>query len=517
MTGNRAIDRRSFIQAGLAAVPAASMLLKARGPDSPQRVHRLTITTTGPARLEVRGANYETYQPEKALMDRTAVRQLASKDDYYLGHFTSTGTAALDLPAGRYTVVVEKGLEFERLESVVELESEQTLRLTPKRWVDMASQGWWSGDMHVHRPPADAKTLLAAEDLNLAVFFTMWNAQNYWEGKEIPPDPVERADATHVATLMNAEDERGGGAWMMHNLKKPLAMGAAQRWYPQGRVFVDAAKAQGAWFDCEKPIWWEVPVMAALAHIDSLGVLHNHYNQYGMVANEAWGRPRDQKLFPGNDGFSNYSLSLYYRYLNLGLRLPASAGSASGVLPSPPGYNRVYAYAPEGFSMAAFYAAFQAGRSFVTNGPVLEFSVNGKMPGDTIVISSRKPLQVLAKAKAREPIDRIEILANGKLVADSPGAKLEAEINPDEFTWLAARCYLKPGVTIRLAHSSPTYLTGPGQTWDAHEDRAYFVKWIDDLMAETESDPQRFQNADQKAEVLRIYNAARAHYSKKAG
>ena len=73
-----------------------------------------------------------------------------------------------------------------------------------------------------------------------------------------------RADPTHIATLMNAEDERGGGAWMMHNLKKPLALSEAERWYPQGRVFVDQAKSQGAWFDSEKPIWWEVPVMAAL-------------------------------------------------------------------------------------------------------------------------------------------------------------------------------------------------------------------------------------------------------------
>jgi hypothetical protein len=516
MAGKKMIGRRSFIATAVTAGCAASALLKARGTDSPQPLCRLTIETGGPARIEVRGADHEMYQPQKALMDRTAARQLAGKDDYYLGHFTSTGTTTLDLPAGQYTVVVEKGLEFERLESVVELNAEQTLRLVPKRWVDMASQGWWSGDMHLHRPPAEAKILLTAEDLNLGVFFTMWNAQNHWEGKEIPSDPVERADATHVATLMNAEDERGGGAWMMHNLKKPLALGAAQRWYPQGRVFVDAAKAQGAWFDCEKPIWWEVPVMAALTHIDSLGVLHNHYDQYGMYANEAWGRPRDQKLFPGNDGFSDYSLSLYYRYLNLGHRLPASAGSASGVLPSPPGYNRVYAYAPEGFSVAGFYAAFKAGRNFVTNGPVLEFSVNGKMPGDTIDVSSRQPLQVLAKAQAREPIDRIEIVANGKVVAATPGAKLEAEINPEKFTWLAARCYLKPGVTIRLAHSSPIYLTAPGQTWDAHEDRAYFVKWIDDLIAETESDPQRFQNADQKAEVLRIYYDAYTHYSKRA-
>jgi hypothetical protein len=279
---------------------------------------------------------------------------------------------------------------------------------------------------------------------------------------------------------------------------------------------VDQAKAQNAWFECEKPIWWEMPVMAALEHIDSLGVVHNHYNQYGMIANEAWGRPRDFKLFSGNNGFSNYSLSLYYRYLNLGLRLPASAGSASGVLHSPPGYNRVYVHAPEGFSVAAFYSAMRAGRTFVTNGPALTFTVNGHLPGNTIQEGLDKPLQIVARARGREPLDCIEIVANGRVVAESSGAKLETEMNLKGFTWIAARCYLKPGVTVRLAHSSPIYLSGPGQVWDMREDSKYFVNWIDDLIAESESDSKRFQTTDQKNEVLGIYSAARAIWSKTA-
>src|SRR5215469_13435518 len=104
----------------------------------------------------------------------------------------------------------------------------------------------------------------------------MWDKENYWKDKSLPGNPTVRADATHIATLMNAEDERGGGAWMMHNLTKPLALGDVERWYPQGGVFVEQAKAQGAWFDSEKPIWWEVPVMAAIERLDSMGVVHNH-------------------------------------------------------------------------------------------------------------------------------------------------------------------------------------------------------------------------------------------------
>jgi len=514
MNEDNGIGRRTFMKRAAVAALCGTAPCLAHGeqPRQSEAVRKLTIETDGPARLEVRGSREKMFQPERALMDRTA-RVGAGKGQYYLGHFTSTGTAVLHLPVGRYTIIAEKGLEFHRLEKVVELNVDRSVRLTPGRWVSMASKGWWSGDLHVHRPPTDAKILLAAEDLNLGVFFTIWNSENYWEGKKIPEDPVERLDATHVATLMNAEDERGGGAWMMHNLKVPLDLSAKGRWYPQGNAFVERAKDQGAWFECEKPIWWEAPVMAAITSIDSLGVLHNHYNQYGMVADEAWGRPRDRDLYPGDEGFSDYSLSLYYRYLNLGMRLPASAGSASGVLLSPPGYNRVYAYAPDGFSVESFYSALRAGRNFVTNGPMLAFSVNGKMPGDTLQISSDAHLEVAAEALARDPIDRIEILANGEVVADTAGSKLEKVIKPANHTWLAARCFLKRGLTIRLAHSSPIYLAGKRQTWDSSRDRAYFAKWIDDLVSESEEDSKRFQSEERKEEIHRIYWTARSFYT----
>jgi hypothetical protein len=275
---------------------------------------------------------------------------------------------------------------------------------------------------------------------------------------------------------------------------------------------VDQAKAQGGWFDSEKPIWWEAPVMAALVGIDSLGIVHNHYHQYGMMPNEAWGRPRDQKRYPGKEGFSIYSQSLYHRYLNLGYRFPVSAGSASGVLFAPPGYNRVYVHAPEGLSVKSFYSALKAGRSFATNGPIIDFTVDGNGPGETVHLRPSRPLQVVCEAQAREPIKAVEILANGRVVASSGGPRLEMEMDPENFTWLAARCTLKTEATVRLAHTSPIFLRGEKQNWDASEDQAYFRQWIDDLIAETDADPKRFATVDQKNEILAIYKRAREHY-----
>ena len=507
------INRRSFIRnGGLAAVSAVAPQFSFGGNIdlSIRRVH-LTVETGGPAYVEVRGPQGAMYQPCGAVMDRTA-NNFNPPDRYYRGHFTSPGKAVLELPVGHYTLIVQKGLEFQRTESAVDLMTDQTVRLTPERWTHMAPKGWWSGDFHIHRPPEDAELLMTANDLNFAVFFTMWNNYNFWEGRERQADPTVRVDSQHLATLMNAEDERGGGAWMMHNLKKPIAWNEPERWYPQGHVYVDQAKAQGAWFDSEKPFWWELPVMAALESIDSMGIVHNHYNLYGIQAQEAWGRPRDQKLYPGNAGFANYCQDIYYRFLNLGKRYPVSAGSASGVLSAPPGYNRVYVLAPEGLSVDGFYSALKAGRSFATNGPILTLTVDGKTLGDTIEVQPGRRLQVTFEAQAREPIDHIDIIANGDIVVSTTQARLEAEIEPKNYTWVAARCILKTEETVRFAHTSPVFLSGKQQNWDASEDRAYFVKWIDDLIEVSSADPHRFSSDDHKNQVLAIYNTARGHY-----
>jgi hypothetical protein len=457
---------------------------------------RLTIDTDGPARVEIRDAAGRMFRPDDAVVDRT-VGKWPAIPSYYQGHFVSTGPATLDVPPGQYLVVLEKGLEFERLEISLDLDADRTVRAVPARWTHQAAKGWYSADFHIHRPVSDAAALLLAEDLNLGVFFTQWNEHNEWPAAG---SRVVAVDATHIATATNSEDERGGGAWMFHNLTKSLPLGAGDWWYPQGRIFVDEARSQGAWFDCEKPIWWEVPVMAAIAPFDSVGVLNNHYNQYGMNSHEAWGRPRDESEF------SDYSLGLYYRLLNLGHRLPVTAGSASGVLPAPPGYNRVYVPIADEFSVANFYAALRAGRSFATNGPMLSFSVNGAAPGDSV---DPGVLSAVVSATAREPIDRVEIVANGEIIADGPGGQLEQKISLDGYSWVIARCYLAPGDTVRLAHSSPIYIRGA--SWDAAADKAYFVRWIDDLIAES-ADPERFANTDQRDEVIHIYETARRHY-----
>src|SRR5690606_24056049 len=123
------------------------------------------------------------------------------------------------------------------------------------------------------------------------------------------------------------------------------------------------------WIDIEKPFWWDVPLWLASGKMDSIGLANNHMCRSQMYESEAWGRPRDTDRLPSPRGNGQWTQEIYYHILNSGIRIPPSAGSASGVLPNPVGYNRVYAHLDQPFSERAWFEAIRQGRSFVTNGP----------------------------------------------------------------------------------------------------------------------------------------------------
>jgi len=484
---------------------------------------RITITdeTGSPvwARLEVRGSDFQMFQPQGTIISDPNYRQkFHGPDRYYGGSFIADGQANLELPPGRYTVAAEHGLEYERKETVVDVTTDRAVSVAVQLhpWIRMRDLGWYSGDMHVHRPPDEAPSLSFTEDLNISVVITMFAKWNYWQNKGVPPVPVMRVSPDRFVTLMNGEDERGGGAWILQNLRTPLALGVDGDRVPPGIDFVRDARAQKhsaselfPWFDVDKPTWWEVPVMMALATPDSMGIVFNHFQEYSTIAGEACGRPRDTEKFPGPLGFTLYLLQLYYRYLNLGFHVPPSAGSASGILASPIGYDRMYVPVNGPLTVDKWYAAVRAGKVLTTNGPILFLDTK----------PSGHDLKVSIKAYAREPIDRIEIIANGEVLrtivpaGDTKDFEGDALLNPGNHSWIAARCFLKTSYTVRFAHTSPIYLPGK---WDASPDARYFVDWMDELIALTNADLKHFRNESEKQEILTLYRQARSFYAARA-
>lgn len=477
---------------------------------------RLTVVdedgSTVWARVEVRGPDGQMRQPADAIRDRSATNR-AVGEPWYVGGFLAQGPQTLELPAGDYRVVAERGPEYRRFDETVTVGDEPVERqIQLERWIDMNALGFYSGDFHIHRPLYDAEAILLAENLNYGAFLTIWNKSSAWEQRPWPKNPVVRVDDQHIYSILNAEDERGGGAWTMHMLHEPIDLQSAERWSPPGVEIIQKAQQQRyvptgfPWIDLEKPFWLEAPVVMALATPDSIGLLHNHFNQYGILANEAWGRARDEERFPGREGFVEASLEINYRFWNLGFEVPASAGSASGVLPNPAGYNRIYVEIPEPFDVEPFYRNLRQGRSFVTNGPMLFFNVT-ELPG--------RRIGVTLDVRSREPLTKVELIANGVVVEtfSAPPGKTEfqTEISLREglYTWVAARAFSENDATIRMAHTQPVRLVGH---WPAQDDAAFFVEWIDELIADAQDDSERFSSDTEREKAIGLYDQARSFY-----
>src|SRR6185369_3308319 len=100
----------------------------------------------------------------------------------------------------------------------------------------------------------------------------------------------------------------------------------------------------------------------------------------------------------------------YYRLLNCGFRIPASSGTDWWIYD----HNRVFVRVEGEFTYDSWIAGLRAGRTFISNGPLIEFTVDGQYPGSTL--QTKGPLRVKARAISRLPFDRLQIVRDGLVV-----------------------------------------------------------------------------------------------------
>jgi hypothetical protein len=268
---------------------------------------------------------------------------------------------------------------------------------------------------------------------------------------------------------MGGEDEREGGALLFFNLNRPLDISGASREYPSPMKFLTEAHQKGAWVEIEKPYWYDAPVWLASGMVDSIGIAHNHMQRGGVYPGEAWGRPRDKRRLPDPQGNGFWTQEIYYHALNCGLRIPPTAGSASGVLPNPVGYDRVYVHLDGELTYANWWDGLKAGRVFVSNGPLLRCRADGQWPGHVFKAAQEETLSVHLDAKldSRDPISALEIIQNGRVVRTVPfsdwmKAGSLGTVTFQESGWLLVRAIADVPHTFRFASTGPFYVeVGP--------------------------------------------------------
>jgi hypothetical protein len=116
--------------------------------------------------------------------------------------------------------------------------------------------------------------------------------------------------------------------------------------------------------------------------------------------------------------------------------------------------------------------AVRAGRTFVTNGPLLSLVVEGEGPGGVIAAPVGKALRIRASARSAVPFDQLEVLAGGTVVAaktasgNRQAGVVETELPVAASTWVAARCWSRERRAdgqCTYAHTSPVHVEVDGQ------------------------------------------------------
>jgi hypothetical protein len=437
------------------------------------------------------------------------------------GHFVCDGTAKLTLVPGDYTFEIEHGPEYELAKGTVSVSASAavTQSVVLKRLFNVALEGWWAGDLHVHRPVEQVELLMRADDLHIAPVITWWNGRNSWATNAIPARQLTRFDRNRFYHVMGGEDEREGGALLYFHLSAPLPITKAAREYPSPVAFLEMARKQpGAWVDIEKPFWWDVPVWLATGKVDSIGIANNHMCRDEMYPGEAWGKPRDTTRLPAPHGNGLWTQEIYYHILNTGLRLPPSAGSASGVLPNAVGYNRVYVHTGAGLTWEKWWDGLRQGRSFVSNGPLLRCTANGRLPGEVFKGRAGKSLAIDLKAKidSRDPISAIEIIKDGRVERTVPfaGWKRTGGLGTIQFTgsgWFLMRVITDVPHTFRFASTAPFYVEiGAEPRRVSRASAQFFLDWVRERMGRVKlTDPAELE------EVLAHHRMAEKFWQEK--
>jgi hypothetical protein len=365
------------------------------------------------------------------------------------------------LPRGEVIVDVARGFEYEPLRAKVQIEPGQrelTLRL--KRNQHLNKRGYYSGDTHVHFLSTQGALLEAAgEDLDVVnLLLSQWG-HLFTNTEEFTGEPARSGDGETIVYATQENRQHMLGHLTLLGLKEQVAP-----WCSDG----PAEAELGGNLEVAMSHW------ADACHAQGGTVVIPHLpNPNGEpAALIATGRADAVEMLRHN----SYFHIEYYRYLNGGYRLPLAGGTDKMDSGVPVGLYRTYAYIPpdEPFTYDNWCKALRSGNTFLSGGPLLQFTVDGQPIGSMIKLGKNGgTVEVEARATSIFPINTLQIVQGGHIVAaaeEQPGQRelhLKTTLKIDGATWLCARC-AGPDYTSTphydswqrgiFAHTSPIYI-----------------------------------------------------------
>jgi hypothetical protein len=367
------------------------------------------------------------------------------------------------LPVGDYSLIAAKGPEYliEEQRFVVTADQISSVKVTMKLWGDMAAKGWYSGDNHIHYSRESAQDngnllrFAEAEDLHVARVLQYGNSGNTYLG-QYDWNIVTGGPEHSYALIPGQEDPRTGrrGHAIELHMTKPIRDPSRYLLYHE---VLQQARAQGA--------------ILGYAHLDDSDS-EMHHARRGLAIDVPFGLVDFMEVLQ----FGEANTRTWFEFLNLGYKVTPSAG-ADYPYGSVVGAERNYVHLEKGFTAHAWLQGFKEGHTFVTNGPMLEFHLNGQEMGSQVQVARGDALVIESRAAldpSISPLDRLELIEQGEViktvVASSRSAselRLRHEMAADHGTWFVVRAMGKHqnALATPIALSAPIYVSVDGQSF----------------------------------------------------
>ena len=394
--------------------------------------------------------------------------------------FYTGGSYQTPLKPGQYTLVISKGPEYKLHIKKIQIRNGEPLQITIQlgRWTDMQARGWYSGDDHIHiarHDPSGNNAILSftgAEDIHLANLLQMANVTT-WHFPQ-----YAFGDAGHFRAENHALASGQVSPRTSHR-GHTIGLNARSFHWPDKDYFLydrtaNAIRADGGLFGYAHVaidgfnVEWGLALDVPLGIVDFLEML-----QMGVLNTE-----------------------YFYDFLNLGYKLLPSAGSDYPYIHIA-GAERVYAKVGADFSVANWFEAWRKNRSFVSNGPIVEFSINGDDEKNEFHVAKGDSIAVKASASVNpdfDQLEKIELVVHGNVIDSvkmtDPKERIDMnyQFTAEESLWLALRTTGQNGT---VAHTAPVYIYVDGNKnfWNKEASEALALKYIEVLNTLRHSTP----------------------------
>lgn len=495
-----------------------------------------------PARISVIDELGRFYAPDDALIyaDDGFDHQARPFEAHYFYSLRDSDVTVV-VPEGSVAVEVSKGFEYKPQQRTVSARSGSAERvnfaLKKLDWERGGKMQWTSADLHVHMNyggtyRSELEDLLKraeAEGVQIVNNLIVNKEQRFPDIGSQHFDEIPKHVSLEVDEVVGQEfhtsywGHRGILRLSDHLLLPGYAAypnTAAASLFPTNAEVYDLAHEQGALVGAVHPfdeapdpfakparrITDELPVDVALGKLDYMEIV----------------------------GFSDHksTAAVWYRLLNLGFRIPAGAGTDATTNYAAPirgnaGFDKVYAPASrdavQGINLDSWMDSLKNGRTFATNGPLINFTLNGEMVGSELKLE--KPHQEVAftaRLRSIVPVDQLEVVCNGKVVKDvrlegtRDTADVKGTVSIAESGWCLLRAWSEKAVypvldNYAYATTSPVYVTVAGAKPRSPEDAKYFAAWIARAMEITDAYPD-WNSGQEKELVMKRLADAKAIY-----